>query len=95
MNQQATTYTLSEHLLQAVVSTLNELPAGRVRPLLNAIEGECVQQDKARADQARADADAAQQATWRRQLEDEGWLAPDVQTPAPERPLPGLEGSKP
>jgi hypothetical protein len=40
-------YHLPEPLIQAIVNLLNELPAGRVRPLLNAIEGECLQQDQA------------------------------------------------
>jgi hypothetical protein len=48
MNE-ALRYSLPEPLLQAIVNLLNELPAGRVRPLLNAIEGECLQQDQAAA----------------------------------------------
>jgi len=40
-------YSLPEPLLQAVVSELNELPARRVRGLLNALEMECMQQDQA------------------------------------------------
>lgn len=67
------TYTLSENLMQAVVSTLNEMPAARVRGLLNAIEAECVQQDQARADKAAAEQREAIKAE----------LQAAVQTPAP------------
>lgn len=44
------TYTLPAELLQAIVNHLNQQPAGAVRPLLNAIEVECVRQDRARAE---------------------------------------------
>lgn len=44
----ATTYTLSEKLLQAIVNALGDMPARITRPLLNAIEAECVQQDSLR-----------------------------------------------
>jgi hypothetical protein len=40
-------YSLPEPMVQAIVNVLNELPAGHVRPLLNAIEAECLQQDQA------------------------------------------------
>ena len=56
------TYALTEPLLQAIVATLNDLPAGRVRGLLNAIEASCMDQDKARATQALAVQRAALQA---------------------------------
>lgn len=38
-------YTMPQPLLQAVVDYLNTQPAGAVRQLLNAIEGECMRQD--------------------------------------------------
>jgi hypothetical protein len=38
-------YSLPEPLLQAIVNALSELPARVSRGLLNAIEGECLQQD--------------------------------------------------
>lgn len=47
-----TTYAFSQDLVQAIVSSLNEMPALRVRGLLNAIENECMKQDRARAQQA-------------------------------------------
>jgi len=53
------TYTIPEPLMQSIVNTLNELPAGRVRPILNALESECAQQDQARAAKVEADKLAA------------------------------------
>ena len=50
------TYALPQDLLQAIVSTLNQQPAGQVRPLLNAIEQTCLAQDQ--AEKAKADAEA-------------------------------------
>jgi len=44
------TYAIPENLLQALVGVVNELPAGRVRGLLNAVENLCMEQDKKRAD---------------------------------------------
>ena len=41
-------YTVPAELMQAIVSTLNTMPAGQVRALLNAIEAECVRQDQMR-----------------------------------------------
>lgn len=75
-------YSIGEMLMQAIVSTLNELPARQVRALLNAIEVECAQQDQARTLQAQA----GQQAAVREQLAAEGWLAPS------ETPLPKIDG---
>jgi hypothetical protein len=49
------TYTLPESILQAIVHSLNQQPAGSVRQLLNAIEAECAKQDKERADAAEAE----------------------------------------
>jgi hypothetical protein len=54
MQSQTISYEVQEGLLQAIVATLNEMPAGRVRSLLNAIEAECQRQDQAR-DQAEKD----------------------------------------
>lgn len=73
-------YRLPAQLLQAIVSTLNELPARQVRALLNAIEGECLRQDAARAEQAWAE----QIAVARGQLAADGWSAPDTPRPAPD-----------
>lgn len=47
MNHQGERYSLPAPLLQGIVNTLNELPSRVSRPLLNAIEGECLQQDEA------------------------------------------------
>jgi hypothetical protein len=49
------TYTLTQELVQAIVHTLNQQPAGTVRPLLNAIEQTCTEQDRAAADKALQD----------------------------------------
>lgn len=57
------TYVIGENLLQAVVSALNEMPAARVRQLLNAIESECVTQDRSRAEEAKASAEASMRKT--------------------------------
>jgi hypothetical protein len=48
-------YTLSQPLMQAIVGLLGSMPAHQSRGVLNAIEHECTQQDKAREDQAKAD----------------------------------------
>lgn len=53
------TYTIPENLLQAIVGTLNQMPAAQSRAILNALEAECARQDKERADQAEADKRAA------------------------------------
>jgi hypothetical protein len=54
-----TAYAFEEGLVQAIVHNLNAQPAAQTRQLLNAIEGECRQQDEARVqaarDQLRAD----------------------------------------
>ena len=50
MNQK--TYAIPEQLVQATVNTLNAMPAGQVRGLLNAFEAVCAEQDKAAAPQA-------------------------------------------
>lgn len=42
-------YSLPAPLVQAIVSQLNEMPAKMSRGLLNAIEFECSEQDKARS----------------------------------------------
>lgn len=42
------TYTLPENIMQAIVGTLNQMPAMQSRAILNAIEAECAKQDKAR-----------------------------------------------
>ncbi len=47
-------YSIGATIMQAIVSTLNDLPARQVRGLLNAIEVECLQQDEARAAPANA-----------------------------------------
>lgn len=54
MTKAQTRYELPEEMLQAVVGLLNELPAGRVRGLLNALELECHGQDLARQEAATA-----------------------------------------
>jgi hypothetical protein len=48
------TYSIPYDLMQGIVSHLSTMPAGQVRGLLNAIEGTCIEQDKARADAATA-----------------------------------------
>lgn len=84
-------YRLPVQLLQAIVSTLGELPARQVRALLNAIEAECLRQDEARAGQTQA----AQAAAVRGQLEAQGWQAPAVvQAQAPEPPRPEPDGAR-
>jgi hypothetical protein len=62
------TYVIGETLLQAVVSALNEMPAARVRQLLNAIESECVTQDRARAEEAKTCAEAELRRTIKAEL---------------------------
>lgn len=44
------TYVLPQPLLQAIVGTLSELPARVSRALLNAIEAECLRQDRERSE---------------------------------------------
>lgn len=53
------TYTITENLLQAIAGTLNQIPAGQSRHLLNAIEAECKRQDDERAEKAEAEKRAA------------------------------------
>lgn len=87
MNQ-PTTYTFAENLVQAIVNSLGSQPAAQTRGLLNMIESECAQQDKAR-DQAARDAEREQQ---RQAIEQElkaklqAAVDDKVQTPAPGLP---------
>jgi len=46
--REAINYSLPTDLVQTIVSILNELPAGRVRGVLNALEQTCTAQDEAR-----------------------------------------------
>ena len=50
MSNTPTHYTLSAQLVQGIVNTLNQLPAGQVRGLLNELERECVLQEKKAGD---------------------------------------------
>lgn len=54
--QNPTAYTFSSELVQAVINQLNQAPAYQTRALLNALEGECLKQDKVSKDKADADA---------------------------------------
>lgn len=62
------TYTLPADLLQAIVSTLNQVPAGQSRQILNAIEATCTEQDKAEKDKADAQAREALRAELLREV---------------------------
>lgn len=57
-----TRYSLPGPLLQGITNILNKQPAIEVRHLLNALEAECsAQEERARADEIRAAAEALNQ----------------------------------
>lgn len=51
-------YTFPAQVVQAIVSNLGEMPAIRVRALLNAIESLCAEQDQQRKDKEAEEARA-------------------------------------
>ncbi len=48
-------YSLPEALLRQTIAVLNEMPAGRVRALLNALDAVIAKQEDERREQARRD----------------------------------------